>query len=95
MNLTSLPFTLLCNTFIIIFIKQTEITKLSFDINRSYKSPVNIDLTGINPDTPEGKLFLCIYDKWHLPFPHHFLKVALRKMCLNLTAIGKRLKHPG
>ena len=32
MNLTSLPFTLLCNTFIIIFIKQTEIIKKNREI---------------------------------------------------------------
>ena len=38
MNLTSLPFTLLCNIFIIIFIKQTEIIKKNIKKFYIYKN---------------------------------------------------------
>jgi hypothetical protein len=40
MNLTSLPFTLLCNTFIIIFIKQTEIIKKTIKKFYIYKDKI-------------------------------------------------------
>lgn len=75
-------------------INQMIKTKLKFDINRSYKSPVNIDLTSIDTSTPEGQKLKCVYDKltqsasFKELFLNTFGKSDRVNVCLHIQDLG-------
>ena len=49
--------------FVTQLIDETIETGLVFDIEKSYKSPANIDFSEIDKTTPEGQKLDCVYKK--------------------------------